>query len=109
MTSLDIQKELTTAQWGLWLRYTKKNNIHKLVGEWPGYDFHTFYTGMTEFDVNGRDNGEDISKDRSCVTGSESVVPTDLPQIAGAVSEVELQPNNYIPKRLDAHGDELPL
>lgn len=105
MNNKEIQETLTVAEWGMWLRYVKKNNVKNEGGRWPDYDFHEFYTNMQDLGVAS----EDSDKGRGFVTRDKPVVPTDVPEGHGIGDSVGLHPYDHVPKRREAQSGELSL
>lgn len=105
MNSKQIQEMINTSQWGMWLRYVKKNNIKNEGGQWPNSEFHDFYVSLDVKEVEG----EATCKAGSCVAGSESVVPRDVPEGHGVGEEVGLHAHDHVAGRREAHDWEPPL
>lgn len=99
MNSKQIQEMLTVEQWGMWLRYVKKFNIKNEGGYWNNSTFHDFYVSLDLKEVEG----EAACETGSCVTGSESVVPRDVPEGHGIGEEVGLHAHDHVAGRREAH------
>lgn len=109
MNNKDIQDMLTVAEWGMWLRYIKKNNVKNIGGLWTDYDFHEFYTSLDIKETEGEMPLENISKGRSDSKGGQSLVPSNVPEGHGIGDEMGLHAYDHIPQRRNPYEVELPL
>jgi hypothetical protein len=105
MTNKQIQEMVTTEQWGMWLRYVKKNNVKNVGGLWPNYDFNEFMKALdvTEACYEGKCQG------RCRGEGTKPVVSPDVPKVDGSGSKDELRSYDHVSSGRNSYENELSL
>lgn len=106
MNNKQIQEMLTVSQWGMWLRYVKKNNVKNEGGLWPNYEFHEFYTSLDLKEIEGE---QAICQGRCASKGDKPVVPCDVPEGHGIGEQMGLHAHDHVAGRREAHDGEQTL